>query len=745
MKYIRYLGFIIILFSAAFSYGQKGGITGIVVEISELTNNKKQPVPGVNIYWAGTTDGTSTNGKGEFYQKAPDKLPAKLVFSYVGFPNDTLLVEKVPLFGVQVTFEETISLNEFEVVAREKTTKISIIQPINVEIITNKELKKAACCNLSESFETNASIDVNFSDAVSGTKTVQMLGLDGIYSQIMTENIPYLRGLSAKQGLTFVPGTWIESIQITKGSGSVVNGYESITGQLNLEFLKPDEKKLERLYLNLYGNHNGRYEGNAHWKSIINDKWSTMSLIHAMGLQTKNDHNDDGFLDMPLMNHLTAMHRWRYKTKNVEGHFGGSYHIMDKTGGQLSFNPADDIGSTNAYGVGINIEEIDITAKNGFLFPNRDFGTLGLIAEAKRYKQESYYGQRSYNAVQDHLYFNSIYESIIGNTFHKFKAGVSYLYDDYSESFNDSTFNRIESVPGGYFEYTYSNDGKTSVVAGIRGDVHNLYGFMVNPRLHLRHNPLENVSFRGSIGKGFRTPNVIADNATVLASSRAVIVQGDLSPEEAWNYGGSITWKFEMFGRETVLRGDFYRTEFINQVIVDLDQDAGQVLFYNLDGQSYSNSFQTDFEMEPAKRLSVRLAYKFTDVKATYGGSLLERPLVPRQRALFNIGYETENEKWKFDFTYNWFGASRLPNTSGNPTEYQLDDYSLNYSLMNTQVTKAFKYFEWYVGAENLANFKQNNAIIAADDPFGGFFDASLIWGPLNGRVIYSGLRFKIQ
>jgi len=708
-----------------------------------VLDESNQSLPGVNVFWAGTTIGTVTNEGGEFSINKAQKLPAKLVFSFVGYKTDTVDIHHSSSEEIKIQLKNTVELQEVTVEGKQQTTKISTMSSINIESISSGELKKAACCNLSESFETNASVDVVFSDAVSGAKKIQMLGLDGIYTQIMFENIPLVRGLGSSYGLNYVPGTWIESIQITKGTGSVVNGYESITGQINLEYWKPDES--DKLFVNLYGNHNGRSEANVHYVQKLSPKWSTLLFAHGSNVGLKNDHNKDGFLDMPLSTQVNIFNRWKRVSQKMMTQFGVSALWDEKTGGQTEFNYEDDFGNQTLYGVGINSKQMEVYGKNGFLFPESPYKSVGLMASARIHQQDAFFGLKKYSGKHQSVYFNAIYQSIISTTAHKYKTGMSFQLDDYSEAFNDSAFTRTELVPGAFLEYTYGDSSTVSLVAGVRADYHNLYGLQINPRAHFKYNIKPLTSLRISAGKGFRTANIFAENPTIFASSRDVIVKEQLLPEEAINAGISFTHKFNIFDRDASFNLDYYRTEFLNQVVVDLDKNPQKVYFYNLNGKSFSDSYQADFTIQPVERIDVKLAYKHYNVKTTYSEQLLQKPLVPKDRALFNIAYETGNKKWKFDFTANWFGKSRLPNTSSNPEAYRLDGFSDEYFTLNAQITKVFKHFEWYLGGENLLNYKQPNAILAANDPFGKHFDASLIWGPVNGRVIYSGIKYNLK
>ncbi|MCB9361211.1 MAG: TonB-dependent receptor [Flavobacteriales bacterium] len=715
--------------TAKISTAQK--IKGFIYE----AQNNKSPIPGANVYWKNTTIGTFSDENGNFEIANPNKFPSTLVVSFIGYQTDSIIVNTPSQSKLNIKLSKDVKLEEFELTEREASTKIDLVNPLLVETLNKNEFTKAACCNISESFETNASVDVNFTDAVSGTKKIQMLGLDGIYTQIQAENLPMIRGLSSAFGLTFVPGTWAESIQIKKGAGSVVNGYESITGQINVELLKPDEA--EQLFVNVYGNEKGRAELNIHGAQKLNEKWSTMTLAHVSNQSLQWDKNEDTFLDMPLKTQFNFFNRWKYRGKKHMLQFGVKGVYEDMEAGQIPTTETNRL-----YKIGVLTKQFEVFTKNGFLFPEKPYKSIGIINSFKYHNHESKYGDKEFNAEQMSGYLNAIYQTRIVNENHTIKVGSSLVYDHYDKNYNDSLFGREEIVPGIFTEYALTTD-KSALVLGVRGDYHNLYGAFFTPRAHYKYNFTPLSALRFSVGRGFRTANPYIENASVMASSRRVISE-KLAPEIAWNYGTSVTHKFEIGGKEMSINLDYYFTDFQNQVVVDLE-NPDEVSFYNLQGKSYSHSFQAEVGAQITQQLEIKAAYKLYDIKTDYQSGLKEKPLVPRNRALVNIGYITNFDKWKFDLTGQWFDVSRLPSTATNMVENRISTASKSFVTLNGQITRAFKRIEFYAGVENITNFKQDAPIIAANDPFGSDFDASLIWGSVNGRVAYGGLRFKIQ
>lgn len=722
-------------------------VKGVVLE--ENKQGSFVPLMGASVLWLGTNTGVVTDTAGVFIIKN-EKGYGRLVISYTGYEPDTLVVTNAE--ELKIILASGRQLNEVTVSAKQRSTYLSSLNPIRTQVMTERELFKAACCNLSESFETNPSVDVSYNDAVTGSKQIQLLGLSGNYTQLTVENLPGPRGLATPFGLNFIPGPWVESIQLNKGVGSVVNGYESIAGQINIELKKP--ATAEKLYLNAYINDMTKTDLNLVLTEKFGKNWSTALLLHDNFQTKKNvDYNDDGFRDMTTGNLFTAVNRWNYNGgKGFESQLGFKILNDDLTGGQTSFDPDKDKFTTRSYGLGINTRRYEVFAKAGYVFPGKKYKSIGLQLSAFDHKQDSYFGMTSYKGRQKNFYANLIYQSIIGTTAHKFRTGMSFLSDNYDELFNSIKYQRQETVPGAFFEYTFTPVEKFNVVAGMRADHNSLFGWFATPRLHIRYEPVTGTTIRLSAGRGQRTANIFAENNSVFVSSRQMNILTasagkayGLDPEIAWNKGLSVDQKFKLFKRNANLGLDFFRNDFQQQVIVDLE-DARQVKFYNLDGKSYSNSFQAEMNMEPARKLEVRLAYRFFDVKATYGNQLLQKPFTAKHRAFTNLAYEISS--WKIDYTFNYNGSKRITNTTANPAIYQRQANSDSYILMNAQVTKTIgkkNPVDLYIGGENLTNFLQGDVIVSADSPFGPYFDASLVWGPVSGRLIYAGFRYKIK
>lgn len=755
--YMKKIGIIIFLylFSLTIVAQNTGNLKGIVVD-TDIKGNIL-PIQGAFVRWINEKKQFTTDSNGVF--NIPISNNSKhLVVSYVGYKTDTIFVAEKKF--VKVLLITKNKLKEVNITIERKSSEVSYIDPWKTTIMNEKELFKAACCNLSESFETNPSVDVNLTDAITGTKQIQMLGLASQYSQLTQEMIPGARGLAVNYGNAYTPGTWINSIQVTKGIGSVVNGFESIAGHINTELHKPDVK--EKMYFNAYASEGGRYEANLILAQKKSAAFSQSILLHSSILNLRTDHNEDGFLDNPIGYQVNGAYRFKFdKGKGFIVQGGFAALIDKKMGGQFDF---EEKNRTNfsSYGTLINANKTDGWIKIGYVFPKKVYKSIGFQVSGVVQKYDTYFGKNTYEGTQNSGYANLIYQSIISTSDHRFRTGGSFIYDKFDENFvnipnstvnNTYQFKRVEQVLGSFFEYTYSYLTKFTAVVGQRLDYNSLYGAFYTPRIHARWAINKQTVLRLSGGRGQRTANIIAENTGALASSRQFVFAKNyqnnaygLQPEVAWNFGFSLTKDFKFNYRKGTLSFDYYHTYFVNQVVVDRDMKVNEIRFYNLNGKSYSNSMQIQLDYELVKRLDIRLAYRLYQVKTQYDSinELLEVPLIAAHRAFVNVGYATKN-KWNFDLTWQWIGPKRLPNTLQNPSDKQLNGYSDSYILLNGQISKSLfsKKLDIYVGVENILDFKQKNPIIDASNPFSSNFDASLVWGPLFGRMVYTGFRFK--
>lgn len=705
-----------------------GSIQGTVVDEQNL------PLPGADVYWVGG-DGTVTDDNGHFTLERGDHPQRQIVVSFAGYKDDTVTVNSDNL---TIKLTEALQLAEVSVSAEKL---VNILNP-RIEVVQTQqmnagELRRAACCNLGESFVNNPSVDVSYSDAATGAKQIRLLGLSGSYVQMLTEKVPNFRGLASPYGLNFIPGPWMESIQVSKGISSVADGYEALTGQINVEYKKPISS--DKLTVNLFGSSARRIEGNADAAFKLNNNLSTMLFAHYENDTKEHDMGKDGFLDQPKIQQINLFNRWYYRTEKLISQVGVKFIHEERQSGQTT-----DVSHEmeNPYKIAITTNRGELFTKNGILYNDNRNSSLGIIVAGSYHDQKAQYGKNDYDAAQGNLYTNVIYETTL-NPFHSLKGGASFNGDWFTESIEKIEQKSNEFVPGIFAEYTFKWHKKLVLMAGLRGDYHTQEKFFATPRLHIKYDPCQWVYFRGSVGKGSRTTRILGENNYLLASSREIIIDDDLKREEAWNFGVSAN-AFIPTGKKRRISviTEWYYTHFINQVIADMDSDPHQVHFSNLDGRSYSSTFQAEVSYEFFRGFTMTAAHRITDVKQTINGRLREKPLTSRFKSLLTLSYQTPLKKWQFDVTGQLNGGGRMPDPdSENPLwEKRYDPFP----MLSAQVTKRFRHWSIYVGSENLLNFTQKKPIIEAENPWGENFDASMVWGPVHGRKIYAGLRWSL-
>ena len=692
-----------------------------------------EAIPGANVFWMNTGQGVTTKEDGSFSITKPSKSHM-LIVSFIGFQNDTIHVSSKNQ-QLDIVLRDGVELNEVNIVTRKLGTMKLRSSVMNEDMISSAELSRAACCNLGESFVTNPSVDVSYSDAATGAKQIKLLGLSGTYVQMLTENIPNYRGAAAPYGLGYVPGPWMQSIQVSKGTSSVKNGYEAITGQINVEFKKPQLPEADWVSANLFASTTNRYEANADATLKISKRWSTSLLAHYENETKAHDGNDDGFVDIPQVEQYNVWNRWAYMGDHYVFQAGIKALSETRTSGQA--NHGGTMHSGDLYKVGIDTERYEFFTKNAYIFNKEKNTNLALILSTTLHNQDATYGRKLYNVDQTNVYASLMFETEF-NPQNSFSAGVSFNYDAYDQHY------RLENTTDNPLK-AFEKEAVPGVMAGLRGDYSNEHGFFVTPRAHLKYNPNDYVNFRLSAGKGYRTNHVLAENNYLLSSSRKVEIAKNLDMEEAWNYGASVSTYIPIFGKTLNVNAEYYYTDFLKQVIVDMDSTPHEVAFYNLDGRSYSHVFQVEASYPFFKGFTLTGAYRLTDAKTTYKGERMEKPLTSKYKGLLTASYQTPLGIWQFDATLQLNGGGRMP------TPYELGGGQLSwerrygsFEQLSLQVTRYFRRWSIYLGGENLTNFKQKNPIIDAANPWGNNFDSTMIWGPVHGAKGYIGIRFNL-
>lgn len=736
---------------------QESHVLGVVLTLN--TEGERKAVPFATVYWLESGTYVDCDGDGKFRIARDDGRDRTLVTAALGYRRDTMAVAD-DVDYVEVFLRSDSELDEAVVVARSDANYLLRSSSVRTEVISSAGLNKMACCNLAESFENSASVSVGYSDAVTGARQIRLLGLSGIYTAMLDENRPVMRGLAAPFGLSYIPGQWLESIQIAKGPSSVINGVEAISGQINVEHRKPTDEK--PLFLNAFVNSMLMGEFNAASSLQIGSKWSTVLMAHASHSFMDHDMNGDGFRDEPRTTHLNIANRWLYYDESgVQVRFGIKALYDSRIGGQMSFgrHQVDSLRTMNVpWGTSITNQGVNGYLKVGVPLNADNSRNIAVVADYTYHQFDSYFGLKSFFGKQNSGFLNIMYQDI-PNDSHRFTFGVRDFFDGYVQIlhdgyvdplsssgqavFTDFDLSRRENSLGVYGEYTYTLGEKFSLVADLSLDWNNLYGLFLSPRANIKWAPADWLVIRASGGRGTRSPNAVVDNLGMMSTGRRIDIASDLGMESAWTYGGNVTFYIPMgYEDNSYLSFDYFRSDFTSQIIVDQEYDWSAVSIYNLEGPSYTNTWQVDFSVEPFERFTVLATFRYTDSKVWLRDrGLVERPLVSRYKGVLNLQYATRMNIWTFDFTAQLNGPSRLPDFAVAPGESGMSPV---YPVLFAQITRKFKGVDLYVGVENITNYRQKHPVISAEDPWSPDFNASVIWGPLAGVTAYAGVRFTL-
>lgn len=657
------------------------------------------------------------------------------------------VLSSCPLFGQTVndSTETSLSKEIGEVTVTARRLGVSrVMGAENTMRINKAELFKAACCNLGESFSTNPSVDVNYNDAATGAKQIKLLGLSGTYVQMLAENMPNWRGTAAPFALGYVPGPWMKSIQVSKGASSVRNGFEGITGQIDVEYLKPEDDP--GVTINLYGNSDGRIEANADGNIHFTPRLNANVLAHYENNLADMDHNHDHFLDQPNVRQVNVQNRWDWLGDRYIFHGGLALLDEHRKSGQTTAHNGEPI-----FEINLKTRRYEAYMKHALVL-DHDHGTnVAFMASASYHDFDGLYGHKCYSVGEKNGYAQLLFETHFTPS-HALSAGLSLNHDYLSQHYrleNSATGAVVhvmekETVAGGYLQYTLTHNDALTLMTGLRVDHSSVYGTFATPRVHLRWHPVPVWTLRLSAGRGYRTPHALAENNYLLASGRRLVVDS-LQQERAWNFGFTSSFDIPLWERLLKVNAEYHYTRFDQQMMVDYDASPMVVHITNLNGRSRSHTMQIDASYPIVDGLELTLAYRYQDVKMTYGGLLREKPLTSRYKGLLAASYKTPLGLWEFDVTLQLNGGGRMPDSyltaDGIPA---WDSQFPAYFQLNAQVTRWFRHFSIYVGGENLTNYKQRVPIIAADRPWSVRFEPTLIWGPVSGAMVYAGVRINL-
>lgn len=746
MKKILALLVMLASFGSLHSQEINNEVRGVVYGV---TGNIKEPLEGAVLKWIGTRKGTISEKDGKFSLESDKITDKRLVVIFVGYKTDTVAVGDKNF--VEIDIQNNASTKT--IVVEGQINSSFIENNLNkTEVITSAELKKDACCDLSGCFGKNASVDVTVTDILTNTKELKVLGLEGSYTQVLVDNMPIMSGLVTKFGVTSIPGTLISRINISKGSNSVIQGYESISGIMNV--MLKDYSTSEKVMMNGYLNSALEPQFNLNASAKLK-KWNTLFAFQTVQESRKVDDNNDGFLDVPLTKRYMFYNKWKLGSQEDSGRtnvlVGLKYLDERRTGGQKNFDYKTDLGSASVYGQTVNLHNGDAYARFSQVVNNES--QIKVYLNGGFFNQTSYYGTTLYEGKQRNFNINALYEFPVFE--HSYlRIGSSYKYENINEDISflsastktySGNYEKNESVPGVYTEGTFDFDNlNLSFIGGLRVDFHNEHGTIPTERFLVRYQAGRNTTIRASFGTGFRTVNPFSEYPSFLGSGKDIKGVRNVQPEKTINYGIDVLQNFVLGGFSGNVNLDFYKTVFRNKVIAECDAMPYMYMFTNF-SDAGSNVFQVESSVNFLQQLDLKLAYKYIDLYYYKNGQRLEQPFNSKHRVLAGLTYTYPGNSWIINLTMQWFGKQSVPSTAKYPVQYQVPAESDSYAMMNIQFTKNFKIIEFYTGIENVLNYTQPNPIISADNPFGKNFETGYVWGPTRGRDFYVGIRYLIK
>lgn len=741
------------LFFAALACGYANGKEHLHGNVFEYDEGQKRPLGAVSVFWLHQPKvGTRTAKDGSFELNYTGSGDEYIVVRHVGYKPDTVDVRG--LDHVEVLLDEPVVLDAVTVEDNRSAAAEIHKAPVRTEILTSESLEKDACCDLSGCFNTSAAVEPNVTDVVTDKQELQVLGLSGVYNQVLIDGMPMLMtGLNSGYGLNYLPGPFIQRIMVVKGANSVAQGYESISGMVDVRMKEPDA--MDRLYANFYLSGYMEKQLNLAYADQVGKGWNTMLAGHVTQPSGRYDRAGDSFLDMPLVTRYSMLNKWKFSDEDspLAVFATVKYTREDRIGGEKLFEMNTDAGTQRRYGQTVKTDRVEAYAKTSWTLGE---GTeVSASVSGAHHLQNSWFGLTRYDGNQNTLYAGTQFRTELLEEQAFLTTGFSYRLENIRESIDlgsnplsktyGGSYAKNESTPGLYAEGVINLfDDKLTIMPGIRIDFNNLHGSFVTPRFLAKYSPDELTTLRATAGTGLRTVNFWSENSTLLAGGRNIVFLEPLQAERAVNFGMSISRIVDFAGLITTIAADFYRTDFRSRVYADYEQGANAVVVYNINNGSFSNSAQLEASTTINEVWDAKLAYTWLDAQYLADGRYEQMPFVAGHKLLAALSFSPQTSPWQFSVNAHWYGSQRLPSTESNPVEHRRPTSSDPYALFNAQVTWSWETLDFYAGAENLFDFRQNNPLIDPEHPFGQYFDTSFIWGPVRGREMYVGIRYGL-
>ena len=736
----------------------------------KVTSNNRS-LEFVNVVIKGTEMGAITDLSGEYRITNIKPGTYMLIASSIGYKKEykTIVLKSGEVLSINFELtEENSELNEVVITGTMKEVS-KLESPVPVEVYAAKFFKSNPVPAIFDALQNVNGVRPQLNCNVCNTGDIHINGLEGPYTMVLIDGMPIVSGLSSVYGLSGIPQSLVERVEIVKGPASTLYGSEAVGGLINIITKQPINAPL--LSVDIFGTTWGEVNTDIAAKFNITKKAQSLLGVNYYNYQNPIDNNNDNFTDVTLQNRISIFNKWNFSRKdNRLFSLVGRYVYEDRWGGEMNWN-SQYRGGNEVYGESIYTSRWEFFGNYQLPFKDR----LMLQFSFNGHDQNSVYGDTPYIADQKIAFGQLTWNKELGK--HDLLSGVTYRYTYYDDdtpataNFDDPNENQAShtNLPGLFVQDEISLNENNKLLLGMRYDYNSIHGGILTPRINYKWNSVDkNNILRFSLGNGYRVANVFTEDHAALTGAREVEFMSNLKPEKSWN--GNINFVKKIYTTNGTFIGfdatAFY-TYFNNKIIADYDTDPNKIIYDNLDGHAISQGISLNVDLALANGLKILLGATAMDVYSKENGEKIEQLFTENFTGVWNLGYTFGKLGLKIDYTGNLYGPMRLPLLSDTDPR---KEYSPYWSIQNIQLTKSFNNgLELYGGVKNILNWTPNKgnpfiiaraddpfdknvqfdadgqAMVTPDNPYGLTFDPSYVYGPNQGIRGFLGVRWSIN
>ena len=739
--------------------------------ISGKVTSNNESLEFVNIMLQGTEMGAITDLSGAYRITNIKPGTYKLIASSIGYKKEYQSIALKSGDALTVNFELTEENSELnEVVITGTMKEVSKLEsPVPVEVYAAKFFKSNPVPAIFDALQNVNGVRPQLNCNVCNTGDIHINGLEGPYTMVLIDGMPIVSGLSSVYGLSGIPQSLVERVEIVKGPASTLYGSEAVGGLINIITKQPINAPL--LSVDVFGTTWGEVNTDIAAKFNIAKKAQSLLGVNYYNYQNPIDNNNDNFTDVTLQNRISIFNKWNFSRKdNRLFSVVGRYVYEDRWGGEMNWT-SQYRGGNEIYGESIYTSRWELFGN--YELPLKD--RVMLQFSFNGHDQNSVYGDMPYVADQKIAFGQLTWNKELGK--HHLLTGLTYRYTYYDDdtpataNFNNPNVNQAShtNLPGLFVQDEIWLNENNKLLLGMRYDYNSIHGSILTPRINYKWNSKDkNNVLRFSLGNGYRVANVFTEDHAALTGAREVEFLSDLKPEKSWN--GNINFVKKIYtanGTFIGLDATAFYTHFNNKIIADYDTDPNKIIYDNLDGHAISQGISFNMDMALANGLKILLGATVMDVYSKENGERIQQLFTEKITGVWNLGYTFEKAGLNIDYTGNLYGPMRLPLLSDTDPR---QEYSPYWSIQNIQLTKTFNNrLELYGGVKNLLDWTPNKgnpfiiaraddpfdknvqfdadgqAMVTPDNPYGLTFDPSYVYGPNQGIRGFLGLRWSIN